>query len=58
MGAVADDQDVLGLGVGVGLRKGDEELKARFNDGIAKIIADGTYEAISKPYFASSIYGG
>ncbi|NUB46253.1 transporter substrate-binding domain-containing protein [Fertoebacter nigrum] len=58
MGAVADDPEVLGLGVGVGLRKGDEELKAKFNEGIAKVIADGTYEAISKPYFASSIYGG
>ena len=58
MGAVADDPDVLGLGVGVGLRKGDEELKTKFNAGIAKVIADGTYETISKPYFASSIYGG
>lgn len=58
IGAVADDKEVLGLGVGVGLRKGDEELKAKFNAAIAKVIADGTYEAISKPYFTSSIYGG
>ncbi|EEW25601.1 transporter substrate-binding domain-containing protein [Rhodobacter ferrooxidans] len=58
MGAVADDPAILGLGVGVGLRKGEEELKAKFNAGIAKVLADGTYEAISKPYFASSIYGG
>ena len=57
-GAVADDTEVLGLGVGVGLRKGEEDLKAKFNAGIAKVLADGTYEAISKPYFASSIYGG
>lgn len=57
-GAVADDPDVLGLGVGVGLRKGDEELKAKFNAGIAKVLEDGTYEEISKPYFSSSIYGG
>jgi polar amino acid transport system substrate-binding protein len=58
MGAVADDKDILGLGVGVGMRKGDDELKAKFNAGIAKIIADGTYEKVSAPYFASSIYGG
>lgn len=58
MGAVADDKDILGLGVGVGLRKGDEALKAKFNAGIAKIIADGTYEKVSAPHFASSIYGG
>ncbi|MDT8854211.1 transporter substrate-binding domain-containing protein [Paracoccaceae bacterium Fryx2] len=57
-GAVAGDTDILGLGVGVGLRKGDDALKAKFNEGIAKVIADGTYETISKPYFASSIYGG
>jgi polar amino acid transport system substrate-binding protein len=58
IGAVADDPSILGLGVGVGLRKGEDELKAKFNAAIAKVIADGTYDAISKPYFASSIYGG
>ena len=57
-GAVADDTDVLGLGVGVGLRKGEDELKAKFNAGIAKVLEDGTYDKISAPYFASSIYGG
>lgn len=58
MGAVADDTEVLGLGVGVGLRKGEDDLKAKFNAGIAKVVADGTYDTISKPYFASSIFGG
>jgi polar amino acid transport system substrate-binding protein len=56
-GAVADDPAVLGLGVGVGLRKGEDDLKAKFNAGIAKVLADGTYDKISAPYFASSIYG-
>jgi polar amino acid transport system substrate-binding protein len=56
-GAVADDPEVLGLGVGVGLRKGEEELKAKFNAGIAKIREDGTYDKITAGYFASSIYG-
>jgi polar amino acid transport system substrate-binding protein len=56
-GAVADDPDILGLGVGVGLRKGETELKDRFNAGIARILADGTYEKISAGYFAGSIYG-
>ena len=58
VGEVADDPAILGAGVGVGLRKGEEELKAKFNAAIAKVIADGTYDEISKPYFASSIYGG
>lgn len=56
-GAVADDPEVLGLGVGVGLRQGEEELKAKFNAGIAAIRADGTYDKITAGYFASSIYG-
>ncbi|HQY44138.1 MAG TPA: transporter substrate-binding domain-containing protein [Paracoccaceae bacterium] len=58
VGAVADDPAILGAGVGVGLRKGEDDLKAKFNAGIAKILEDGTYEAIGKNYFASSIYGG
>jgi polar amino acid transport system substrate-binding protein len=58
VGAVAADPAILGKGVGVGLRKGETELMAKFNDGIAKVIADGTYDKISAPYFKSSIYGG
>jgi polar amino acid transport system substrate-binding protein len=57
VGAVADDPEVLGLGVGAGFRKEDTELKAKFNEGIAKVIADGTYDKITAAYFASSIYG-
>lgn len=57
MGAVADDVEVLGKGVGVGLRKGDEDLRAKFNAAIAKVIADGTYDEITAKYFPSSIYG-
>ena len=58
IGAVADDPAILGKGVGVGLRKGEDALKAQFNAAIAKVLADGTYDKISKPYFPSSIYGG
>lgn len=57
-GAVADDPAILGAGVGAGLRKEDTELKAALNAAIAKVIADGTYDAITAKYFASSIYGG
>ena len=56
-GAVADDPAILGLGVGAGIRKGEEDLKAKINAGIAKVIADGTYDTITAKYFASSIYG-
>ena len=56
-GAVTDDTEILGLGVGAGLRKGETELKDKINAAIKTIIEDGTYDAITKPYFASSIYG-
>ncbi|MEZ5753423.1 MAG: transporter substrate-binding domain-containing protein [Paracoccaceae bacterium] len=56
-GTVADDPAILGLGVGVGLRKGEEDLKAAFNKGIAGVLADGTYDKVTAGYFASSIYG-
>lgn len=58
VGAVADDPAVLGQGVGVGLRQGEDELRARFNAAIAQIRADGTYDRITAGWFASSIYGG
>lgn len=57
-GTVADDPAILGLGIGAGVRKGDTELLAKINSGIAKVIADGSYDAITAKYFASSIYGG
>jgi len=57
-GAVADDPEVLGLGVGAGVRKGEAELVGKLNAAIAKVIADGTYDTITANYFASSIYGG
>lgn len=55
-GAVADDPEVLGKGVGAGIRKGETELMASINAGIAKILEDGTHEAITRKYFKSSIY--
>lgn len=55
-GEVEDDPEVLGQGVGFGLRKGDP-LKDTLNATIAAIRADGTYDAISKKYFDFDIYG-
>ena len=56
-GAVADDPEVLGLGVGAGVRKGDDALREKINAAIKKIREDGTYDKITATYFASSIYG-
>lgn len=56
-GAVADDPSILGKGVGVGVRKGDDELKEKINAAIQKIRDDGTYDKIAKKYFDFDIYG-
>ena len=55
-GAVADDPSILGRGVGAGVRKGDADLLAALNKGIAAILADGTHEKITANYFTASIY--
>lgn len=52
------DRSIAGDGVGGGLRKSDTELKAKLNDGIKKIRADGTYDTIAKKYFTFDVYGG
>ncbi|MCV2872345.1 transporter substrate-binding domain-containing protein [Defluviimonas sp. WL0050] len=57
-GSVANDTSILGLGVGAGVRKGDDALREKLNAGIAAIRADGTYDKITEGYFSSSIYGG
>lgn len=55
-GPVKDDPAILGKGVGAGVRKGEEDLKAALNKGIAKILADGTHAEITSKYFTTSIY--
>ena len=56
-GTVAPDPAILGPGVGVGLRKGDDKLKAKINAAIAAIRANGKYDEISKKYFDFDIFG-
>jgi polar amino acid transport system substrate-binding protein len=56
-GYVAPDLDVLGPGVGAGVRKGDTELAGKINDAIAALRADGKYAEITKKYFDFDIFG-
>ena len=55
-GIVAHDDEVLGPGVGAGLRKGDA-LKDKINAAIKAIRASGKYQEITKKYFDHDIYG-
>ena len=55
--AILNDPDCLGEGVGIGLRKGNEELRDALSQAILDIRADGTYKAINDNTFAMDIYG-
>jgi len=55
-GAVANDESILGRGIGAGVRKGDDALREKLNAGIAAILADGTHAEITSRYFKASIY--
>jgi len=55
-GPVAHDEAVLGSGVGIGLRKGDERMDA-FNAAIAAVRDSGAYDEMTQKYFDFDIYG-
>ena len=57
-GYVADDLEILGPGVGAGLRKEDTAIKDRINAAIKAIRDNGKYDEITKKYFSFDIYGG
>lgn len=56
-GEVAADLEILGPGVGAGIRKGDDELKAAVNAAIKTLRDNGKYMEISKKYFSFDPYG-
>lgn len=52
------DPQYFGDGAGIGIRQGEEELKAAFNAAIDTIRKNGTYQEIQSKYFDFDIYGG
>lgn len=52
------EEKYFGTGAGVGLRKGQDKLKAELNAAIKAIRTNGTYEKIMKKYFTFDVYGG
>ncbi|AUM75824.1 ABC transporter substrate-binding protein [Paracoccus jeotgali] len=52
------DVECYGEGVGIAVRKGDEELRDALSAAIAAIREDGTYATINDKYFPFDIYGG
>lgn len=51
------DKKWFGEGIGIAVRKGEDDLREMLNKGIKKIRADGTYQKISAKYFDFDVYG-
>jgi lysine-arginine-ornithine-binding protein len=56
-GETPEERAIIGDGIGIGVRKADQDLKRLLDTGIARIRASGVYQAISKKYFGEDIYG-
>lgn len=52
------DDECYGEGVGIAVRKGDDELREALNAAIKAIRDNGTYAKINDAYFPFDIYGG
>ncbi|MCG6894912.1 MAG: ABC transporter substrate-binding protein [Desulfobacteraceae bacterium] len=51
------DAKWFGEGIGIAVRKGDDDLKKMFNDAIQAIRANGVYQKINAKYFDFDLYG-
>ncbi|WPC73449.1 transporter substrate-binding domain-containing protein [Vibrio porteresiae] len=51
IGEPVEDAKILGSGIGFGLRKGSDELKAKFNKAIKEVQDDGTVKKLAAQYF-------
>lgn len=58
IGKSYDNKKILGEGIGIGVRKEDNDLRKKLNDAIKQIREDGTYQKINKKYFNFDLYGG
>jgi len=50
-------QKYFGVGVGVGMRKGQDDLKKELNAAIKTIRGNGTFKTINDKYFKFDVYG-
>lgn len=51
IGKAVDDDQILGSGIGYGLRKDDTQLKSELDAAIAKVQSDGTVKKLAAKYF-------
>ena len=57
LGTLTPDPEINGIGAGIGLRKGSDDLKKILNDAIDAIRANGKYKEINDKYFDFDVYG-
>jgi arginine/ornithine transport system substrate-binding protein len=57
VGPVLDEVQYFGYGVGVALRKGEDDLRNQLNAAIAAIRSNGVYDTVAKKYFDFDVYG-
>lgn len=56
VGMMENDPKYFGDGAGVAVRKGEDELREKFNKAIAAIRENGKYKEINDKYFEFSVY--
>ncbi len=56
-GKTAEEKAVVGEGIGIAVRKRDDDLRQDLNRALAAVRANGVYDQIRKKYFAVDIYG-
>ena len=56
LGALEIDPVINGIGAGIALRKGEDDLRERLNAAIDAIRANGVYQKINAKYSDSSVY--
>ncbi|MDX1423118.1 MAG: transporter substrate-binding domain-containing protein [Kiloniellales bacterium] len=56
VGPQIEEPEYFGIGVGIGVRKGNEELLARINEAIRDITQDGSLEVFAKKHFPFTIH--
>jgi polar amino acid transport system substrate-binding protein len=58
LAALPVDPDINGDGAGIAVRKGEDELREKFNAAIKAIRANGKYKEINDKYFGFDVFGG
>ncbi len=56
VGPEIDEEKYFGVGVGVGLRKGNEELRDRISAALKQLINDGSLEQYARKYFPFKLH--